>query len=144
EAVPEERGGGEVNGEVEGLPEAASEADAEVRSGGDEGNHVEGGRADGVLERLAGGMQRIEKINDAELGGFVQEKNEGMEHREREGEIAGNDVQTEIVQATMRPLADGTIAEDHQRAEEHVGGDGSYGGEADVSGEVQDGDVHGN
>jgi hypothetical protein len=37
-------------------------------------------------------------------------------------------VQAEIVQAAMRPLADGAVAEGHQGAEQHVEGDESYGG----------------
>src|SRR4029077_20907460 len=66
-----------------------------------------------------------------------------MEDGEREGGVAGEVVQAEIVEAAVRPLADRAVAESHQGAEEHVEGDGSYGGEADVSGEVQDGDVGG-
>jgi len=55
---------------------------------------------------------------------------------ERECEVAGDVVPAKIVEPAVRPLADGAIAEDHQRAEEHVEGDGAHGGEADVGGEV--------
>jgi hypothetical protein len=137
--VPEEGGGGDVDGEVEGFPEAAAEADAEIGGDHHDGDYVEGYGADGVFEGLAGEMDGVEEIADAELRGFVEEENDGMENGQGEGGVAGEVVQAEIVEAAVRPLADGAVAEGHQGAEEHVEGDGSYGGEADVGGEVQDG-----
>ena len=65
-----------------------------------------------------------------------------MDNCDDEGDVAGPAVQTEIVEAVMGPVADGTVAESHHDAEEHVDGDGGYGGEADVCGEIKDGDVH--
>jgi len=128
EAVPEERGGGDVDGEVKGFPEAAAEADAEIGRDDDDGDYVEGYGADGVFEGLAGGVDGVEEIADAELRGFVEEENDGMDDGKGEGDVAGEVVQAEIVEVAVRPLADGAVAESHQGAEEHVEGDGSYGG----------------
>jgi len=126
--VPEEGGSGNVDREVKGFPEAAAESDAKV--GGDYyySDYVEGDGADGVFERLAGGVDGIEEIEDAELGGFVEEKNDGVQDGEGERGVSGKIVQAEIVEAAMGPLANGTVAEDHQGAEEHVEGDSAYGG----------------
>ena len=142
EAVPEEGGGGGVHREVEGFPEAAAEADAEVRGGDHDGDDVEGGGADGVFEWLAGGVNGVEEIDYAEFCGFVEEENDGVDDREGERDVAGNIVEAEIVEAVMRKLADRAVAENHQRAEEHVEGDGANGGQADVSGEIEKGEVH--
>jgi len=60
-AVPEESGGGDVDGEVERFPDAAAEADAEVGRGDYDGDDVKRDGADGVLERLARGMDGIEE-----------------------------------------------------------------------------------
>ena len=128
EAVPEQGGGGDVDGEVEGFPESAAEADAEVGSGDDDGNNVERDGADGVLEWLAGGMDGVKEIEDSELRRFIEEKNDGMKDGEGESDVAGDVVQAEIIESAMRPLADGAVAKDHERAEEHVEGDGAYGG----------------
>ena len=78
--MPEEGGGGDVDGEVEGFPEAAAEADAEIGSDDDDGDYVEGCGADSVFEGLAGGVDGVEEIEDAELRGFVEEKNDGMDY----------------------------------------------------------------
>jgi hypothetical protein len=83
----------------------------------------------------------VEEIDYAEFCGFVEEKNDGMDYGEGQGDVAGNVVKAEIVEVAVRPLADGAVAEDHQGAEKHVERDGAYGGEADVGREVQDGDV---
>ena len=128
EAVVEEGGGGEIDGEVEGFPCAAAELDAEVGGDDDEGDGVEGDRADGVFEGLLGGVDGIEDVEDAEPGRFVEEEREGMEERDDEGDVAGPVVEAEIVEAAMRPVADGAVAEGHQDAEEDVDGDGGYGG----------------
>lgn len=143
QAVPEERGGGEVDGEVKGFPEAAAKAEPRVGSNHDNGDNVEGHGADGVLEGLAGRMDGVEEIENAELCGFVEQKNEGMKDREAQRDIPGNIVQAEVVQVAMRPLAHRAVPESHEGAEEHVESDGAYGGEADVGGEVQDGEVRG-
>lgn len=82
EGVVEEGGGGEVDGEVEGFPRAAAELDAEVGSDDDEGEGVEGDRADGVFERLLRGVDGIQDVEDAKLWGFVEEQREGMEERD--------------------------------------------------------------
>ena len=80
--MPEEGGGGDVDREVEGFPCAAAEADAEIGRGHHDGDDVERGGADGVFERLAGGVDGIEEIDDAEFCGFVEEENDGMDYGE--------------------------------------------------------------
>ena len=74
EAVVEEGGGGEIDGEVEGFPCAAAELDAEVGGDDDEGEDVEGDGADGVFEGLLRGMDGVDEIEDAEFWSFVQEQ----------------------------------------------------------------------
>ena len=88
---------------------------------------VEGDGADGVLDRLLRGVDGIEDVEDAEFGGFVEEQREGMEERDGEGDVAGPVVEVEIIEAVMRPVADGAVAEGHHDAEEDVEGDGADG-----------------
>jgi len=78
----------------------------------------------------------VEDVEDAEVGGLVEEKNDGMDDDEEEGEVAGPVVEAEIVEATVGPVADGAVAEGHQGAEEDVEGDGGYGGQAEIGGEI--------
>lgn len=140
--MPEESGGGDVHGEVERFPKAATEAHAQIRSDHHDGDDIERDGADGVLERLAGGMNGVEEIEGAEFCALVQEKHDRMENGEGKREVAGDVVQAEIVDVAMRPLAYGAVAKGHQGAEEHVDCDGAYGGEADVGGKIQNSDVH--
>jgi len=70
----------------------------------------------------------IDDVEDAKLRRLVEEQREGMENCEDQGDVAGPVVKAEIVEAVMRPVADGAVAEGHHDAEEHVDGDGSYGG----------------
>lgn len=51
-------------------------------------------------------------------------------------------MEAEIVEAVMRPVADGAVAKGHHDAEQDVNGDGGYGREAEVGGEVEEGDLH--
>ena len=116
--------------------------DAKVGSDDHERDDVERDGADGVFEGLLRGVDGVEDVEDPKLGGLVEEEREGMEKRDDEGDVAGPIVEAEIVEAVMRPVADGAVAEGHHDAEEHVDGDGGDGGEADVGGEIEDGDVH--
>ena len=120
----EEGGGGEVDGEVEGFPGAAAELNAEVGSDDDEGEEVEGDGADGVFERLFGGVDGIEDVEDAEFWGFVEEERERVKNGDGQGDVAGPVVEAEIVEAVMRPVAHGAVAEGHHDAEKDVEGDG--------------------
>lgn len=52
-------------------------------------------------------------------------------------------MQTEIVEASMRPLPHGAVAERHQCAKQHVKRDGSDRRQAGVGRYIQDGDVQG-
>ena len=65
-----------------------------------------------------------------------------MEERDDESDVAGPVVKAEIVEAAMRPVADGAVAEGHEDAEENVDSDGADGGEADVGGEIEGSDLH--
>ncbi len=78
QAVPEKRGGGEINGEVEGLPQAAAETDAHVGSDNDKGEQIESDGADSVVERLTGRMYGVDEVEDAEARIFVQKQNRRM------------------------------------------------------------------
>ena len=116
EGVVEEGGGGQVDAEVEGFPGAAVELNAEVGRDNDKGEGVEGDGADGVFERLLGGVDGIEDVEDAKFWRLVEEQRERMEKRDGEGDVASPVVEAEIVEAVMRPVADGAIAERHHDA----------------------------
>ena len=71
QAVPEERGGDKVNGEMERLPKMAAETDAQVGSGDDKCKQVESDCADGVVEGLGRRMYGIDEVEDEEARIFV-------------------------------------------------------------------------
>ncbi len=73
-------------------------------------------------------MDGIDDVEGAEFWGFVEEQWERMENCEEESDVAGPVVKAEIVEAVMRPVTDGAVAEGHHDAEEHVDGDGGDGG----------------
>src|SRR6267154_4952273 len=52
EAVPEKRGGSEINGEVKRFPKTTAETDAHVGGDGHEGQEIKSDGADGVVEGL--------------------------------------------------------------------------------------------
>ncbi len=81
EGVPEEGYGAEVNGEVEGFPEAAADLDAEVGGDDHEGEDVEGDGADGVFERLLRRVDGIDDVENVEFWRIVEEQDDGMESR---------------------------------------------------------------
>ena len=116
EGVVEEGGGGQVDAEVKGFPGSAVELNAEVGSDDDEGDGVEGDGADGIFERLLRGMDGIEDVEDAKFWRLVEEQRERMEKCDGEGEVTSPVVEAEIVEAVMRPVAHGTVAERHHDA----------------------------
>jgi hypothetical protein len=65
-----------------------------------------------------------------------------MEEGDGERNVAGPVVEAEIVEAVMRPVADGAVAEGHHDAEEHVDGDGGYCGQAEIGREIEGGHGH--
>ena len=65
-----------------------------------------------------------------------------MQERDDQGDVASPVVEAEIVEATVRPVADGAVAKGHHHTEKHVDGDGADGGQADVGGEIEEGDGH--
>jgi len=126
--VVEEGGGGEVDGEVESFPGAAAELDAKVGSDDDEGEGVESDGADGIFERLLRRVDGIDDVEDAKFWRFVEEEREGMENCDDQGDVAGPVVETEIIEAVMRPIAHGAVTEGHHHAEQHIDGDGADSG----------------
>lgn len=72
EGVPEQGDGTEIDGEVESLPEAPPELDAEIGSDDHEGEDVESDSANGIFERLLRRVDRINDIEGAKLWGFVE------------------------------------------------------------------------
>ena len=73
QAVEEQGGGGEVDGEMEGLPEVAAEAKTEIRSDDNEGQEVERDGANRVFDRLAGRVDRIDEVPKAKAWVFVEQ-----------------------------------------------------------------------
>lgn len=142
EGVPEEGDGAEIDREVEGLPEMAAEADAEVGSDDHKSDDVQGDSAEGVFEGLLRRADGIEDVNEAELRRLVEEQDERMDEGEEKGEVAGPIVQGEIIEAVMRPGADRAVAEGHHDAEKHIERDEGDGDEAEIGGEIEEGDVH--
>lgn len=142
ERVPEEGHGAEIDREVESFPKAAAELDARIGSDDHERDDVKGDGADGVFERLLRRMDGIDDIEDAKFWGFVKEQDDRMRGREEKSEVAGPVVQRKIIEAAMRPAADGAVAENHQHAEKHVDGDSADGDKAEIGGEIEECDVH--
>ena len=142
EGVPEKGDGAEIDGEVERLPETAAEADAEIGCDDHESEGVQGNGAECVFEGLLRRTEGIENVKQAEAGRLVEEQDERMDDGEEKREVAGPVVQGEIIEAVMRPGADGAIAEGHHDAEEHVEGDESDGDEAEIGGKIEEGEGH--
>src|ERR1700730_7107213 len=82
QAVPEKRGGCEINREVEGLPKMAAQTDSRVGSDNDKCEQIESNSADGVVKGLAGGMHGIDWVEDAEARIFVKQQNHRMKDRD--------------------------------------------------------------
>ena len=72
-------------------------------------------------------MHGVEEIGDTEFWGSVEEQRQGMEEGDGERNVAGPVVEAEIVEAAMRPVAHGAVAEGHHDPEKHVDGDGADG-----------------
>src|SRR6266480_37995 len=142
EAVKEKSGGSEIDAEVERLPQVAAQPKTQIRSNDHEGEEVESDGADGVFERLAGGIDGIDEIHQAKARVFVQKQNGRVQERQRQGDIAGPVVQAEIVESAMRPRAVGAVAESHEHSEQEVQGNRADRNEADISGKVEDAHAH--
>ena len=67
---------------MESFPGAAAKLNAEVGSDDHERNDVESEGADGVFERLLGGVDGVNDVEDAKLWRFVEEQWERMEDRD--------------------------------------------------------------
>src|SRR5689334_6506665 len=72
EAMKEKSGRCEVDAEVKRLPHMASQLETQIRSNDNEGEEVEGNGADRVFKRLAGRVDRVEKVQDPKARVFVQ------------------------------------------------------------------------
>jgi hypothetical protein len=143
EAMPEERGGCEINREVKRLPKAAAEAETEIRSGNDEGKQIDSDGADRVIEGLAWRIDRVNEIEKTETRIFIKEQNCRMKDSEGERNVPGPIVKAEIIESVMWPGAVGAVAEGHEQTQEHVQGDGADSEEADVCRKIQDSYAHG-
>jgi len=75
--VEEQRGGGEIDAEMEGFPKAAAEAKPEIGSNDNEGQQVECHGANGVYERLAGRADGAEEVQKAKAWVLVEEQMAG-------------------------------------------------------------------
>lgn len=139
EGMPEERDGTEVDGEVEGLPEVAAEANASVRGDDDDGENVE---SDGAQRGFEGLLRRVDRIDDVQKSiprGLHKKQDERMGDGEEQREVPGPVVEAKIVEAAVRPGADRTVAKDHERAQEHVERHGAGSDEAKIGAEIQEG-----
>src|SRR5213082_179276 len=63
--MKEKSGGGEIDAEMERLPHVAAQLETQIRRNDNEGKEIEGNGADSVFKRLAGRVDRVEKVQDA-------------------------------------------------------------------------------
>jgi hypothetical protein len=141
--MKEESGGCEIDAEMERLPQVPPQPNTEVRSDDHKGEEIEGNGANGVFERLAGRVDRVEQVHNAKARVFVQKQNGRMQKRHRKSDIAGPIVEPEIVEPMMRPRALRAVAESHEHPEQKVQSNHANGNKADVGGKVEDGYAHG-
>ena len=137
--MEEQRGGGEIDAEMEGFPKAAAEAKPEIGSNDNEGQQVECHGANGVFERLAGRADGAEEVQKAKAWVLVEEQDGGVQERHRESHVTGPIVEAEVVEPAMGPGAVRAIPKGHEHSEKQVQRDCADGQEPDVGGEVEDG-----
>lgn len=139
QAVKEQRGGGEIDAEMEGFPKVAAQAKAEKGSNDNEGQEVERDGTNRVFQRLAGRVDGVGQVQKTKARIPVDEQDRWMQERQRESHVAGPIVEAEVVEAVMRPAAMGAVAKGHEHSEEQVQHDRANGHQADVGREVEDG-----
>jgi general secretion pathway protein G len=143
QTMEEQGGGGEVDGEMKGFPKAAAQSKAPIRSKHYQSQEIEGDGADGVFQRLAGRMDRVEEIHEAKARVFVQQQDGRMQKRNGKSDIAGPVVQAEVVEPAMWPGTMGAVAEGHEDAQERVQRDGADAHKAEVGRDIEDSYAHG-
>lgn len=141
--MKEKSHGGEIDAEMKRLPQMPAQPETKVRSDDHEGEEIEGNGTNGVFERLAGRVDRVEKVHDAKPRVFVQKQNGRMQKRYRKSDIARPIVDAEVVEPAMGPGAMRAVAEGHEHAEQHVQRDRPNSDEADIGRKVEDGEAHG-
>lgn len=62
EAVNEKGGGGEIDAEVKGLPKPAAQSKTQIGSNNNESEEIPSDSANGVLQRLAGGVDWVGEV----------------------------------------------------------------------------------
>jgi hypothetical protein len=141
-AMKEKSGGCEIDAEMEGLPQVAAQSKTQVGSYDNECEKVERYGANGVFERLAGRVDRVEKVHEAKARVFVEKKDGRMQKRDGKSDVARPIVEPEIVEPMMRPGAMRAIPKRHEHPEKEVHSDCTYSDEADISGKVENADAH--
>lgn len=140
--VPEERDGPEVDGIVERFPKMTAKVDPKAGSHHENRDNIQGNGAERVFEWLLRRMHWIEDVAQPEMRGLNEKEDKRVRSSEEERDIPRPVVKPKIIEAAVRPVADGAIAEDHHSAEEHVDGDGADGDEAQIGAQVEEGHVH--
>ena len=140
--MKEQSGGAEIDAEMERLPQVAAQLKTKVRSNDHEGEEIEGNGANGVFERLAGRVDRVEKVHNAKARVFVQKQYGRMQKRHRKSDIARPIVEPEIVEPMMRPGAMRAVAKSHEHPEQKVQSNHANRYQADIGRKVEDGDAH--
>lgn len=77
--MKEKSGGGEIDAEVKRLPEMAAQPKTQVGSHDNECEKAERYGANGVFERLAGRIDRVDEIHQAKPRVFVKKKDGRMQ-----------------------------------------------------------------
>ena|SRR5438067_6866327 len=140
--MKEKSGGSEVDAEMKRLPQVAAQLETQIRCNDHEGEKIEGNGADGVFKRLAGRVDRVEKVHDAKARVFVQQQNGRMQKRYRECDIARPIVEPEVVEPAMRPGAVRAIPKRHEHPEEQIQSNHADRNEPDIGGKVEDSHAH--
>lgn len=81
EAMKEKSGSREIDAEMKRLPKVAAQPKAKVRSEDYESEEIEGNGPNRVFERLAGGVDWIDEVQDAKAWVLVQQQDGRMQER---------------------------------------------------------------
>ena len=79
EAMEKQSGGREINAEMERLPQMAAQPKTQIRCNDNESDETKGGSANRIFERLAGRVNRVDEVQQAEARVFVQKQDGRMQ-----------------------------------------------------------------
>src|SRR5579862_6789514 len=95
------------------LPPLSSDTQAIHRGYNDDGQEIKSNCPERILDRLQGRSDREENIQESKVDTPHEEKNDGMNQRERNRRVGSNSVSVEDIDVTVRPVLYGTVSNRH-------------------------------